>query len=115
MTIQKQDWGEYVQYNIIHEHGSVALYLYPKMQECFGGTAYISSLYVFTRDRGRGFGKILLEEAVGVAKREGHKSVVLECDLKNTQREVLDWYLRSGYVIVGQYREERFTLEKILK
>jgi hypothetical protein len=32
-----------------------------------------------------------------IAKREGHQSVFIEWELKNSERWVLDWYFRRGY------------------
>lgn len=115
MTIQKQDWSDHTHYLIVHEYGSVCLDVYPEKQESFGGTAYIWGLFVFKGDRRKGIGKILLEEAEYYARRAGHESVVLEWKLKDTPREILDWYLRSGYVIVGHYRDEQYMLEKKFK
>ncbi len=112
MTIQKQEWSDRTRYLIGHEYGSVFLDLYPEVQENFGGTAVIWALFVFPRDRRKGIGKILLEEAEFYAKREWHKSVVMDWESKETPREILDWYLRSGYNVVGHYREEVYTLEK---
>lgn len=114
MTFQRQDWGEYTRYLITHEYGSVCLDLYPERQESFGGTAYIWGLYVDIYHRRKCIGKTLLEDAERCAKIEGHKSVVLEWELKNTPIEIRDWYLRSGYFMVGHYRDEQYTLEKKL-
>lgn len=112
MTIQKQDWGEYTRYLVVHEHGSVCLDVYAEKQESFGGTAYLWGLFVLNGYRRKGIGKILLDEAEHLAQSAGHKSVVLDWELKNTPREILDWYLRSGYIVIGHYREEQYTLEK---
>lgn len=114
MTIQKQDWGEYNRYLIIHEHCSVFLNVYSEVQDSFGGNACIWGLFVLPSKRRNGIGRALLEEAERLAQRLGCKSVVLEWDSKNTAREILDWYLRSGYDVVGHYREEQYTLEKKL-
>lgn len=114
MTIQKQKWRDSARYIIIHQYGSVFLDLYPEKQESFGGTAFIWGLYVSSYKRRIGIGRALLSEVEKCAKLEGHKSVVMDWELKDTPREVLDWYLRFGYVVVGNYREETYTLEKVL-
>ena len=112
IAIQVQHWREYTRYILIHECGSVFLDLYPEMQESFGGTAYIWGLYVDCYHRRKSIGKALLEEAERCAKLEGHKSVILEWEEKNTSREILNWYIRCNYNIVGYYRDEQYTLEK---
>ena len=112
MTIQKQEWSDRTRYLIIHNSGSVFLDVYPEVQDSFGGTAFIWGLYVDKHYRRKGIGRILLEEAERYAQHEGHRSVVMDWELKDTPREVLEWYLRSGYTVVGNYREETYTLEK---
>lgn len=114
MTVQKQDWGEYTRYLIMHEHGTVFLNVYNKVQSNFGGNASIWGLFVSPSERRNGIGKILLEEAERLARTLGCKSVVLEWDSKSTPREILDWYLRFGYGVVGHYRAEQYMLEKKL-
>lgn len=114
MTFQKQDWGEYTRYLIMHEHGTVFLNVYNKVQSSFGGDASIWGLFVSPSERRNGIGKILLEEAERLARTLGCKSVVLEWDSKSTPREILDWYLRFGYGVVGHYRAEQYMLEKKL-
>jgi hypothetical protein len=39
----------------------------------------------------------LINLAEVIAKKNGHKSVFLEWEAKNSERWVLDWYLRRGY------------------
>lgn len=112
--IQKQDWGKYTRYLIIHEHGSVFLNVFSEVQDSFGGNAYIWGLFVLPSERRKGIGKTLLDEAERLAQTLGCKSVVLEWVSKNTSHEILDWYLRFGYDVVGHYREEQYTLEKKL-
>lgn len=112
--IQNQDWSNYNRYFIIHKHGSVCLDLYPEKQESFGGTAYIWNLFVSKESRHKGIGKMLLDKAELLARQAGHKAVVMEWDSKDTAREILDWYLRSGYEVIGHYREVQYMLEKKL-
>ena len=114
IAIQVQHWCEYTRYILTHEYGSVFLDLHSEKQESFGGTAYIWGLYVDSYCRRKGIGKALLEEAERCAQLEGHKSVVLDWEQKNTSHEILDWYIRCGYNIVGYYRDEQYTLEKTL-
>jgi hypothetical protein len=42
---------------------------------------------------------MILHNLEAIAKREGHKSVFLEWELKNSPRWVLEWYERRGYEV----------------
>ncbi len=48
----------------------------------------------------RGVGKILLEEAERIAVARGCKSI--EISVINIRTDVLPWYLKNGYVVVGE-------------
>ena len=41
----------------------------------------------------RAMSKQLLDKAENIAKEKGHNAVYMEWELKNTPREVLQWYL----------------------
>lgn len=114
MIVRTQNWSEYTRYLIIHKRGAVVLDLYSEIQDNFGGTAYMWGLYVTEYERRRGAATELLKYAEKIAKCKGHKSVVIDWESKETPREILEWYKRCGYVVIGHYRDEQYTLEKKL-
>lgn len=103
MTIQKQEWKEYTRYFISDEYGSVMLNLYDKPQECGSKlyTAWIWELYVCPQYRRKGHAKLLLKEAERIALENGHKDVYMAWDAKETPRDILDFYVRSGYALAS--------------
>lgn len=113
LKIIVQEWRYHTRYIITHPNGSVQLHLYNTEQED-GITAYIYALYVDKEHRRQGIGKQLLETAENIARDKGHKSVVLDWESEETPRELLDWYMDRGYRVIGAFREEKFTLEKML-
>lgn len=48
----------------------------------------------------RGVGKILLEEAERIAKIRG--CVSIDINVINVRTDVLPWYLKNGYVVIGE-------------
>lgn len=109
MIIQRQHWFEHNRYLIADEYGSVLLDLYdnPAHSGSCYGEAWIWGLYVCPCYRRKGHAKRLLEEAESYAAKEGHKEVYLQWEIKNTSREVLDFYKRNGYVEIDADTERR--------
>ena len=93
---QEQPWHNFTRWNIYNEHASIQLELWPESQS-FGGTAYIYGLWVNPDQRRKGLAAALLDEAEAIAEAAGHKSVHLDWNLKDTPREVLEYYCRRGY------------------
>jgi GNAT superfamily N-acetyltransferase len=100
MVVQIQKWNTKEIVIVMNEHGiaSAQMHLYPKVQN-FGGTAWIWALYVDVHYRKKGLATEYLNVLESIAKREGHKSVFLEWELKNSPRWVLEWYERMGYEV----------------
>lgn len=103
MNIQKQEWKEYTRYIIFDEYGSVMLNLYNEPQKCGSKlyTAWIWGLYVCPEYRRKGYAKLLLKEAERIALENGHKDVYMEWDVKETPRDILDFYVRNGYALAS--------------
>lgn len=103
MNIQKQEWKEYTRYSISDEYGSVMLNLYNEPQKCGSKlyTAWIWGLYVCPEYRRKGYAKLLLKVAERIALENGHKDVYMEWDVKETPRDILDFYVRNGYALAS--------------
>lgn len=114
IRIEEQKWHELTRVLITDEGGSVQLNLYPQ-KEGDNETAFIYALWVDEPNRRKGVATHLMDKAEYIAKHKGHKSVILDWKSEDTPREILEWYKRRGYVVVGHYREEQYTLEKSLK
>lgn len=111
MIIQEQKWHELTRFLIVDDGGSVQLNLHP-LKEDDNETAFIYALYVGIADRRSGIATRLMDKAEHIAKSKGHKSVILDWESKDTPLEILEWYKRRGYVVIGHYRDEQYTLEK---
>jgi ribosomal protein S18 acetylase RimI-like enzyme len=111
MLTQIQHWNNKDIVIILGDGGLAAaqMMLY-KEEQNFGGTAWIWDLWVSPFDREKGLARQMLTNLEYLAKREGHKSVHLEWEAKNTERWVLDWYLRQGYEIREQNFDKTYAL-----
>jgi ribosomal protein S18 acetylase RimI-like enzyme len=100
MIIQTQKWNDKDIVIAMEEDGFAAgqMLLY-KEEQNFGGTAWIWDLWTDPVDRNKGMASMVLHNLENIAKREGHKSVFLEWELKNSERWVLEWYERIGYEV----------------
>jgi GNAT superfamily N-acetyltransferase len=100
MIIQIQKWNDKDIVIAMEEDGFAAgqMMLY-KEEQNFGGTAWIWDLWTDPVDRKQGMASMILHNLEAIAKREGHKSVFLEWELKNSERWVLEWYERRGYEV----------------
>lgn len=109
MLIQRQVWHDHTRYLIADEYGSVMLDLYdnPVHSGSSYGEAWIWGLYVCPCHRRKGHARRLLEEAEFYAAKEGFKEARLQWEIKNTPREVLDFYKRQGYVEIDADTERR--------
>lgn len=99
-----QTWLKMKRHLIANEYGSVQLELHEEKQK-FGGKAYIYALWVEPQHRRNGHGRKLLKRAEEIATQQGYDAVYLDwCEL-DTERYVLDWYMRNGYddVAFGRY------------
>jgi ribosomal protein S18 acetylase RimI-like enzyme len=100
MIAQVQHWNNKDIILLMYKDGSASaqMHLYPEVQN-FGGTAWIWDLWTDPVDRNKGMASMVLHNLEAIAKREGHKSVFLEWELKNSERWVLEWYERRGYEV----------------
>ena len=98
--MQKQTWKDEIRILITDEEnlGSVQISIPSYASDIFGkADALIYSLWVDILHRRRGVAKHLLQLAEQQAKLNGVKTIGLEFNKDESDRFVLDWYLRSGY------------------
>ena len=96
-TIHRQEWHTLTRYILSCEEGTITLELYKKPQGEKKIQAYICNLWVKEQYRHRAIASMLLLEVEKIAREDGHKEVWLEWDRRDTERFVLDWYMRNGY------------------
>lgn len=100
MIIQKQTWKDEIRILIIDEEnfGSVQISIPLYVSDISGkADALIYNLFVDNNHRRNGVAKSLLQLAEQQAKLNGVKTIGLEFNKDESDRFVLDWYLRSGY------------------
>lgn len=98
--IQKQTWNDEIRILITDEEnlGSVQIGIPFYVSNIFGkADALIYALFVDNNHRRNGVAKRLLQLAEQQAKLNGAKTIGLEFNKEESDRFVLDWYLRSGY------------------
>ena len=98
--IQKQTWKDEIRILITDEEnlGSVQISIPLYVSDIFGkADALIYALWVDVVYRRNGVAQRLLQLAEQQAKLNGVKTIGLEFDKDESDRFVLDWYLRSGY------------------
>lgn len=98
--IQKQTWKDEIRILITDEEhlGSVQISIPLYISDIFGkADALIYALFVDDTHRRRGVAKRLLQLAEQQAKLNGVKTIGLEYNKDESDRFVLDWYLRSSY------------------
>ena len=98
--IQKQSWKDEIRILITDEEnlGSVQISIPLYVSDIFGkADALIYALWVNVVHRRNGVAKHLLQLAEQQAKLNGVKTIGLEFVKDESDRFVLDWYLRSGY------------------
>lgn len=98
--IQKQTWKDEIRILITDEknHGSVQISIPLYVSDIFSkADALIYALFVDDTHRRCGVAKRLLQLAEQQAKLNGVKTIGLEFNKDESDRFVLDWYLRSGY------------------
>lgn len=98
--IQKQTWKDEIRNLITDEKnlGSVQISIPLYVSDIFGkADALIYALWVDILYRRRGVAKHLLQLAEQQAKLNGVKTIGLEFNKDESDRFVLDWYLRIGY------------------
>jgi ribosomal protein S18 acetylase RimI-like enzyme len=59
--------------------------------------AYIWNLHVKEEYRGKGMGRVLLNDAIWVAEENGCKAVTLDWSIEEAPQWVFDWYYRNGF------------------
>lgn len=102
MIVQEQKWHNHTRILFADESGSVMLELFDKPQ--FGElnmTAFIFNLWTEPKHRLKGIATKFLKLAEEAAANRGHKAVFLDWKLEQSPREILDWYIRNGYHVVG--------------
>lgn len=115
VNTQKQTWSGMTRYILWVDSASVQIELYDTPQK-WGKTAFIYSLWVDEDCRRKGKAALLLDAAERIVKQAGHKSAVMEWELKNTPREILDYYFRRGYEeILFDGNGEYSVVEKIFR
>jgi GNAT superfamily N-acetyltransferase len=98
--IQKQTWKDEIRILITDEEnlGSVQISIPLYVSDIFGkADALIYALFVDNNHRKNGVAQRLLQLAEQQAKLNGVKTIGLEFNKDESDRFVLDWYLRSGY------------------
>ena len=70
-------------------------------------TAELKALYLSKELRGRGYGKKLLDEAVGSAMKLGFKSIVL--DSMSKYKEALRLYEKAGFKYIERYNDNQYA------
>ena len=98
--IQKQTWKDEIRILITDEEnlGSVQIAIPLYVSDVFGkADALIYALWVDVVHRRCGVAKRLLQLAEQQAKLNGVKTIGLHFVEEESDRFVLDWYLRSGY------------------
>ena len=98
--IQKQTWNDEIRILITDEenHGSVQISIPLYVSDIFGkADALIYALWVDVVHRRQGVAQHLLQIAEQQAKLNGVNTIGLEFNKDESDRFVLDWYLRSGY------------------
>lgn len=98
--IQKQIWKDEIRILITDEEnlGSVQISIPLYVSDIFGkADALIYALWVDVVHRRQGVAQHLLQLAEQQAKLNGVKTIGLEFNKEESDRFVLDWYLRSNY------------------
>ena len=98
--IQKQTWKDEIRILITDEENlsSVQIFIPLYVSDLFGkADALIYALWVDVVHRRNGVAQRLLQLVEQQAKLNGVKTIGLEFDKDESDRFVLDWYLRSGY------------------
>ena len=98
--IQKQTWKDEIRILITDEEhlGSVQISIPLYISDIFGkADALIYVLFVDDTHRRCGVAQHLLQLAEQQAKLNGVKTIGLEFNKDESDRFVLDWYLRRGY------------------
>lgn len=98
--IQKQTWKDEIRILITDEEhlGSVQISIPLYISDIYGkADALIYALFVDDTHRRCGVAQHLLQLAEQQAKLNGVKTIGLEFNKDESDRFVLDWYLRSGY------------------
>ena len=98
--IQKQTWKDEIRILITDEEnlGSVQISIPLYVSDIFGkADALIYALWVDVVHRRHGVAQRLLQIAEKQAKSNGVKTIGLEFNKEESNRFVLDWYLRIGY------------------
>lgn len=98
--IQKQTWKDEIRILITDEEnlGSVQISIPLYVSDIFGkADALIYALWVNVVHRRHGVAQRLLQLVEKQAKSNGVKTIGLEFNKEESDRFVLDWYLRIGY------------------
>ena len=98
--IQKQTWKDEIRILITDEEhlGSVQISIPLYVSDIFGkADALIYALWVDVVYRRNGVAQHLLQIAEQQAKLNGVNTIGLEFNKDESDRFILDWYLRSGY------------------
>ena len=98
--IQTQKWKDEIRILITDEenHGSVQISIPLYVSDIFGkADALIYALWVDVVHRRQGVAQHLLQLAEQQAKLNGVNTIGLEFNKDESDRFILDWYLRSGY------------------
>lgn len=94
--IQLQHWGDYDRYLIVYDFGSITLDLFPSKQN-WGGTSWISNLYVCPEHRRQGHAKDLLNEVEKLAIENGHFDLWLAYEIGTESAGIYNYYRKICY------------------
>lgn len=102
MIIQEQRWHDRTIILFVDEYGSAQLELFDKPQlgdlQC---TAFVFNLWTNPEHRCQGHATNMIAAIERAAAKHGHSAVFLDYELAESPREILEWYLRNGYRVVG--------------
>jgi len=85
-----------------------------QLERRHGGVSYFGMFAVSPSEQGGGAGRRILAEAERIAAEEW-SATAMEMTVLTQRRELIEWYLRRGYVMTGEqrpfpYGDERFGL-----
>lgn len=74
-------------------YGSATVFIENKIIHQFGKVAHIEDVIIDNENRGKGFGKLLIQECIEYAKLQNCYKVILNCSSKN-----IPFYEKNGFI-----------------
>lgn len=114
INVQVQYWSELKRYLLITEGGSLQIEIYPDPRGEQGVRAFMYALWVDEKYRRKGIATRLIEKAESIVADERIRSVFLEWNPRDADREILEWYIRRDYYEV-EFGKNGCLLKKYLQ